>query len=470
VLRNSSILDDGVPATSVHFDPVDSAIDRAGNLYIADAANSRVRKVTPDGLIHTVAGTGRAGFNGDGGPAMAAELSLPTGIALDLAGNVYVADSGNSRLRKITPEGVIETIAGVGTPGFSGDGGLARDAQLGDALCGLAVDRFGSIYVAECNIGYDVAGGIGPKFDCSATVVLESCRGHRVRRITADGIISTVAGNGTFGFSGDFGPGTAAQLNLLVNAGYSSSALAVDYTGNLYIADVNNKRIRRVDRDGVITTVAYGTPPIDPNEEGGRLSVAVDSLGNLYVADNSNRIWKIAANGVPTHVVGIGENGIPTDGVPAVQAPLNDPYDVTVDHAGNLYVTDRNHRVLRVSTGEFITGYIGGFTQQGPSLYLSGWACVKSHKGSIDIDLYAGGPGGQGGTLVARATANQPSEEAVANACETDGANYRFMIPISPSIQQQFAGQPIYVHGISPFPELPNSAILNSGNVGMPER
>jgi sugar lactone lactonase YvrE len=361
---------DGVAATSIRVSATDTATDPQGNLYIADAGSNRIRKVTPDGAIHTVAGTGTAGFSGDGGPALAAEFRFPNGITLDSAGNIYVADSGNSRVRKIATDGMVTTIAGTGSPGISGDGGLATNAQVGNFLCGIAVDGSGSVYVADCS-GHVNGGFIRPNILCSATVALPACSGHRIRRITADGVITTFAGNGTFGFSGDGGPAAAAQLNLtpdLVDRAYLPSAIAVDTSDNLYIADVSNGRIRKVDKDGVITTVQYRVPPgANQDQLGSPHSVAVDSRGNLYVADPySNRIRKIATDGIFTTVAGTGQYGFPADGALALDAPLNEPFDVSVDPTGNLYLIDNNRRIFKVTTNS-VTGEVQVTVQTAPA-------------------------------------------------------------------------------------------------------
>ncbi|MFF1481357.1 RICIN domain-containing protein [Streptomyces sp. NPDC058301] len=202
------------PAVSAQLDsPREVAVDRAGNLYIADSENHRIRKVTADGQIGTVAGTGTAGFSGDDGLAAAAELNCPYGVAVDSTGNLYIADTDNHRVRQVTPDGQIRTIAGTGTPGFSGDGESAATAQLNSPY-GVAVDGAGDLYITDAE-------------------------NHRVRRVAGDGTISTVAGTGTDGFSGDDGPATSAQLNY-------PFGLAVDCVGALYIADYVNNRVRKV--------------------------------------------------------------------------------------------------------------------------------------------------------------------------------------------------------------------------------
>src|SRR5207249_4311136 len=214
--------------------PVGVALDPAGNLYIADRDNQRIRRITSGGTISTYAGTGTppssfcgaiamGGFPGDRGPATAAHLNEPVGVALDPAGNLYIAERDNHRIRKVTPGGVISTYAGTGTQGFSGDGGPATGAQLlGPG--GVALDPAGNFYIADRN-------------------------NDRIRRVSTDGPISTYAGTGREGFSGDGGPATAAHLG-------RPGGVALDSAGNLYIADLGNSRIRKVTPGGTISTDA----------------------------------------------------------------------------------------------------------------------------------------------------------------------------------------------------------------------
>jgi hypothetical protein len=262
---------DGGAATSAELNvPYGVAVDNAGNIYIADYGNERIRKVTAStGKISTVAGNGTVGYGGDGGPATSAKLDSPTGVALDGAGNIYIADLGNHRIRKVTVStGIISTAAGNGTQGYSGDGGPATSAELYYAT-GVAADSAGNIYIGdEVN--------------------------ERVRKVTAStGIINTVAGDGVGGYSGDGGPATSAELN-------APSGVAVDTAGNIYIADISNNRIRKVTvSTGIISTVAgNGTAgysgdggPATNAELNNPSGVAVDTVGKIYIGDtNNNRI------------------------------------------------------------------------------------------------------------------------------------------------------------------------------------
>ena len=341
---------DGGPAVAAQLSsPRGVALDGAGNLYIADYFNQRIRKVDAAGTITTVAGSGEVGFDeggygGDGGPAMAAQLNLPAGVALDGAGNLYIADLRNDRIRKVDAAGVISTVAGSGTEGFGGDGGPAVAAQL-NTPAGVALDGAGNLYFADL-------------------------RNHRIRKVDAAGVISTVAGAGSTGesgggFGGDGYPATAAQLNF-------PSGVALDGSGNLYIADGFNNRIRKVDSAGVISTVAGGGLPggdgypataAQLNFPSG---VALDGSGNLYIADTWNgRIRKVDAAGVISTVAGSERfGGFGGDGGPAVAAQLRNPYDVALDGAGNLYIADTsNDRIRKVDTAGVISTVAGNGTE-----------------------------------------------------------------------------------------------------------
>jgi sugar lactone lactonase YvrE len=300
---------DNGPATSAQLDyPLAVAVDSAGSLYIADTSNSRIRKVT-SGVIATVAGNATPGFSGDNGPATSAQLNNPTGVAVDSASNLYIADSGNWRIRKVSG-GLITTVVGSTTKGVSGDNVAAAGAQLWYPSA-LAVDSAGSLYINDGTA--------------------------RIRKVSG-GVIITVAGNGTQGSSGDNGPATSAQLS-------SPAGIAVDSAGDLYIADYGGNRIRKV-ANGVITTVA-GNGTLGFSGDGGPATsaqlvpsgVAVDSAGNLFIADyGNNRIRKVA-NGVITTVAG-GDTA----------AQLYGPWGVAVDSAGTVYMVDSGNNRIRVLT------------------------------------------------------------------------------------------------------------------------
>ena len=300
-------------------------VDPNGNVYISDSANNRIRRVAPDGTITTVAGTGAAGFGGDNGQAANAQINQPRAIIFDPAGNLYFADSGDNRVRKIATNGIITTIAGNGTPGSAGDGGQATNAQLNNPY-GLARDSAGNLYIADA---YN----------------------SKVRRVDPSGVITTYAGTGAAGFGGDGGPATAATLR-------QPYALAADAAGNLYISDAGSNTIRRIDRaTGVITTFA-GTGVASFSGDGGPATaaqlngptgIAFDSAGNLYFADlNNNRVREIDASGVITTVAGDGTPSYTNDGQLSLNAGVGSPIDLAIDADGLLYVAQRDFNVLRV--------------------------------------------------------------------------------------------------------------------------
>ena len=329
---------DGGPAVAARLNwPRGVVLDGAGNLYISDGRNYRIRKVDAAGVISTVAGNGTQGYGGDGGRATAAQLRFPAGLALDGAGNLYIADSAGRRIRKVDAAGVISTVAGNGTQGYGGDGGPATEAQLRGPT-GVALDGAGNLYIADGS-------------------------GSRIRKVDAAGVISTVAGDGVLGNSGDGGPASAARLT-------SPSDVALDGAGNLYIADSVGNRIRKVDAAGVISTVA-GDGMRGSGGDGGPATaaqldwpqgVALDGAGNLYIADwGNNRIRKVDySTGVITTVAGTGMNGYSGDGGLPTEAQLQRPQHVALDGAGNLYIADGfNNRIRRVSAQPFSSLYAG---------------------------------------------------------------------------------------------------------------
>jgi sugar lactone lactonase YvrE len=219
---------DGGPATSAQLnEPWGVAVDSAGNLFIADLVNNRIRKVTTDGVIHTVAGMGAAGYSGDGGPATMAQLNYPVGVTVDSSGNLFIADSGNNRVRKVATGGTIGTVVGNGVPGFVGDGAAANLAEL-DKPTGIAVDRLGNLFISDHG-------------------------NNRIRKVTPDGTIKTIAGLGTAGFSGDGGSAPAAQIDYAMG-------IALDGVGNLFLADYDNNRVRMVMSASTSLTDPQGNP------------------------------------------------------------------------------------------------------------------------------------------------------------------------------------------------------------------
>jgi len=406
---------DNGPATAASLkDPSGVAVDSAGNLYIADCANNRIRKVTAGtGIITTVAGTGTPGYAGDSGPATAAMLNYARGVALDSAGNLYIADEMNQRIRKVAAgSGIITTIAGNGIPGYEGDNGAATAASL-NVPVSMAVDGSGNLYIADFannrirkvaagtgiittiagngTQGYSGDGGAataaslyspqGVALDGAGNLYIVDEMNARIRKVAvATGIITTVAGNGTHGYAGDNGSATAASLN-------SPISIAMDSAGNFHIGDGGNNRIRKVSAvTGIITTMAGSGAAgyADGSGGGGGYSgdggpatsgtlyqphtLAVDNSGNLYIADSENhRIRKVAAGtGIITTVAGSGTEGYTGDGGPATAASINYPIGIAVDSSGNLYVADYyNQRIRKVAAGTGIITTVAGDGTQG---------------------------------------------------------------------------------------------------------
>ncbi|MGO9336809.1 MAG: Ig-like domain repeat protein [Terracidiphilus sp.] len=332
---------DGGPAVAADINgPGKAIVDGAGNLYIADLKNQRIRKVAAGtGVITTIAGTGAAGWSGDNGPAASAQLTYPDSLAFDPAGNLYVADSQNGSIREINMQtGVITTFAGIGTSvcssGSVGDGGAATNADLCDPN-GIAIDTAGNVYIADT---YN----------------------YRIRKVAAGtGIISTVAGTGSYGYGhgaaiGDGGPATLATFDY-------PQGIAVDGAGNLYIADVFNSVIRKVTAStGIITTVAGSPTPGYAGDGGPATSaelsypedVALDSASNLYILDTDNSVIRkvSASNGTINTIAGsLQDCTLVGDGYPAASAGFCYPYGISIDNSGNLYVADSFQRIRLVT-------------------------------------------------------------------------------------------------------------------------
>jgi sugar lactone lactonase YvrE len=322
---------DNGPASSAQLNtPVGVAVDSSGNIYIADYGNHRIRKVS-GGTITTVAGNGAAGYNGDGIAATSAALYGPRGVAVDSSGNIYIADYYNQRIRKVSG-GTISTVAGNGTGGYNGDGILATNAELNYPY-GVAVDSSGNIYIADY---YN----------------------QRIREVSG-GTITTVAGNGTPGYNGDGIAATSAELNYPIG-------VAVDSSGNLYIAD-SNSRIREIS-SGTITTVV-GTGVVGYNGDGIAATsaklyypsgVAVDSIGSkVYIADIDNyRIREVSA-GIISTVAGNGLSNYYGNGIAATLAALSAPASAAADSSGNVYIADGNNCLVRKVTAGIITTVAG---------------------------------------------------------------------------------------------------------------
>jgi sugar lactone lactonase YvrE len=411
--------------------PYGLTLDSAGNMFFTDLGNAAVRKVDTSGIITTVAGDGIAGYSGDGGPATSAMLNDPRGLSIDLHGTLYLADTSNHVVRKVDTAGIITTFAGTGSQGFSGDGGPATLASIGnprdvlalrtqllisnggqahirevdfatdtinsfaglaagfngdgpllatdfDRLTGLFLANNGNLLVVDSanerirqlsrTVTSTLAGGhLGDggratqasfqdaenmTFDSAGNYYIADFGGNRIRKVDTVGNISTVAGNGFSGYSGDGGPATQAEI-------YLPLGVAVDPSANIFISDTSNAVIRKVDTAGIITTFA-----INPNFSD-LLSMAVDLVGNLYVADDGVcAVWKITPSGRVSVFAGVLNNcSYNGDGIRANTAFLNVPFGVAVDSTGNVYIGDTgNNRVRKVSRSGFITTIAGNGT------------------------------------------------------------------------------------------------------------
>jgi sugar lactone lactonase YvrE len=329
---------DGGPAAQAQLQvPAGLTFDAQGNLYIADRANHRIRKVNKRGIITTVAGNGTAGFGGDGGPATQASLNLPSGVVVDKQGNLYISDRSNNRVRVVNTQGIIKTFAGTGNDGYHGDNMPALKATL-DKPFGLALDKNENLYIAD--------------------------RGNnRIRKIDSSGLISTVAGDGGFFFIGDNGPAYRASI-----AG--PTGVAVDSKDNIYIADRSNNRIRMVDKLGMIRTVmGTGQQEYNGDSELGRetnlhlpFGVALDKNGDLLVIDRSHyRIRKLTLKGnTVTTLAGNGIKKFGGDGGPAQGANLEFPQGIDVDSKDNVIFSDKAHYRIRKITPQGIISTVAG--------------------------------------------------------------------------------------------------------------
>ena len=338
---------DGGSALSASFHPDGLAVDTVGNIYIADQNHNRIRKVNTSGIITTVAGNGNTQFAGDGGPASSATVYIASnhnGLAVDSAGNLFIADDGHHRIRKIDPNGVITTVAGAGTQGYSGDGGAATKAQL-YRPSGVAVDAAGNLYIADMN-------------------------NRRIRKVDSSGIITTLAGTGDFGNSGDGAAASLATMETPVD-------VTVDPQGNVYFADQDAAVIRKITPAGIISTVAGngttgfsgdGGPPTKA-VLGSPYSVTLDSAGNVYISDFGNhRIRKVDTSGTITTIAGEGSSAPNAgDGGPPTSANVL-PAGVAFDTAGNYYIADfGNNRIRKVTVG----ARVPGLSVSASSLYFS---------------------------------------------------------------------------------------------------
>ncbi len=401
---------DGSAATSAQLNtPRGLCVDSGGNVYVADWGNNRIRKIASGGNISTVAGNGVLSYSGDGGAANKAQLNNPGAVAVDSAGNIYVADTANNAVRQITSKGIITTFAGTGTAGSSGDGSAANKAQL-NAPEGVAVDASGNVYIADSgnlkirvvsangNIstfagsgspGYGGDGGAATAAtfylpsavaaDASGNVYIADYEASVVRRVAPGGTIATVAGNGTSAYSGDGGPATSASLN-------GPSALTVDSAGNLYIAQLGDSRVRMISSKGIITTIAgagadgysgEGLPAV-ASLLAAPAGLAADANGNVYISVEGDRVMKVSPDGTLSTIAGNGLPGYSGDGGPAASAMLNFPGGIALDSSGNLYLADSGNNAVRMlqvaGYGLSISTIVNGASGQKGALSPAKWS------------------------------------------------------------------------------------------------
>jgi uncharacterized protein (TIGR03437 family) len=455
------------------------AVDRDGDVFIGDIGNHRIRKVSPGGIITTVAGSGVSGPSGDGGPAIEAQLGQPSGLAIDASGNLFISDLTNNVVRKVSASGIISTVAGIASldPGFAGDGGPATSAKLaipwtialdldgnlfiadllndrvrkvspdgtistvvGDGAIirgptGLAVDDQGNLFIADANsqvivkvtpsgmltyvagtgsLGFSGDGGPAIKAQLNApwgvaldgrnNLFISDYGNQRIREVLASGTISTVAGGGALDLlavDGDTAIATNAQLKLAVSGLAVQSGIATDVNGNVFFAETGSGLIRKISSGGSITTVAGGgscsSQNVCPSGDGGPATsahlnyptgVAVDGKGNLFIAEFSGfRVRMVAPDGIITTVAGNGTDGSSGDGGLATDAQIF-AWGVAVDSAGDLFIADGN-RVRKVSPDGIITTVAGGGACAGPS--CDGGPASNAYLGAAAVAVDATG-------------------------------------------------------------------------------
>ncbi len=440
--------DDSPPTQAEFTFPVAIALDSQHNLYIADSGNYRIRKIS-GGKVNTIAGTGEVGYSGDGGPATSASFDIPYGVAVDPAGNVYLSDLHNQVVRQVNTQGVVNTYAGNNCCyGYFGDGipATSTSASLNQPV-GLATDAAGNLYIGDsqdyrvrvvspADIINSVAGGFlgadpgtgayggdgGPAIPCdlntplgvavdvNGNVYIADSENHRIRKVTPAGIITTVAGNGTAGLSGDGGPAVDAQLN-------RPWAVAVDAAGDIFIADYNNSRIRLVNAQGIISTIAGGYGPGYSGDGGPALQamlnfptgLALDTNGNLYVADSSNNVIRLLT---PTAPSVAGSGVISASGFGAFPAVA--PGSWIEIYGTNLALDDRTW------TSADFQGNTGPTSLDGTTVTIGGQAAYLDYisGGQINAQVASNTPTGPQQLVVKNAAGSSATYTVTVNATE----------------------------------------------------
>src|SRR5262249_21573685 len=428
------------------------------------SSGNSVFKVDSAGSMTLVAGNSRAGFSGDGGPATAAKLNAPGGMAFDSKGNLYIADTGNNRVRMVNSQVVISTFAGngnAGVPGFWGDGGLATDALIHSPVA-IATDKNGNVYIVasadntvrivdpngiisifagEGYRGYygdsgqanssgkaNVAGITAPQdiwVNSDGTVLIADTGNASIRKVATDGTIKTISGIGLTAAIAQ-GDDTATKLAMI-----SPFGVTADSNGNVYVAELGTNRIRKIDSSGKITTAigdgnrgfAGDGGPSDKVEMNQPTAVALDGSGNLYFADSwNNRIRKLAG-GTVTTVAGNGNVSYSGDGGPATRAQFNAPQGVAVDAAGNIYISDtQNNVVRRVATDGNITNFAGNASAGSGGDGSSATGAQLSGPQGLAVD-------GAGNVFIADTQNNKIRKEATNRTISTLASNPTFNLP-----------------------------------------